>query len=92
VIENRFTTEEKNRIRRNLEGFKPETMSKKNKHNHKDSPFFSLIMEFEEPRPRNIEKDVKIFEWRSLSDAIKKILSKYVGIIICFILRTKSTG
>jgi hypothetical protein len=40
--------------------------------------FFRMIMDFPEPRPRNIEKDVKIFTWNFLIHAIRKIIQKYV--------------
>jgi hypothetical protein len=72
----RFTVEEKNRIRRNLEGFKPYTVSK-NKDECDD--VFRLIMGFPSPKPRNIEKDIKIFSWASLGQALKKIIGKYVS-------------
>lgn len=72
----RFTVEEKNRIRRNLEGFKPETISKAKAESEE---FFKLIMQFPSPRPRNIEKDVKVFEWELLSKSLGKIISKYVS-------------
>ncbi|MCJ1282175.1 hypothetical protein MMC26_001498 [Xylographa opegraphella] len=70
----RFTVEEKNRIRRNLEGFRPMTVSK-GKPDSED--FFKLIMGFPNPKPRNIEKDVKVFPWKILSHALKKIIGKY---------------
>lgn len=73
----RFTVEEKNRIRRNLEGFKPMTVSKSKQDSE---PFFKLIMGFPNPKPRNIEKDVKVFPWKILSSALKKIISKYVSV------------
>jgi len=70
----RFTVEEKNRIRRNLEGFRPMTVSKA----RADSEdFFKTIMGFPHPKPRNIEKDVKVFPWKILGTALKKIISKY---------------
>lgn len=72
----RFTVEEKNRIRRNLEGFRPATVSK-TKADSED--FFKLIMGFPNPKPRNIEKDVKVFPWRILATALKKIIGKYVS-------------
>ena len=72
----RFTVEEKNRIRRNLEGFRPMTVSK-GKSDSED--FFKLIMGFPNPKPRNIEKDVKVFPWKILSHALKKIIGKYVS-------------
>lgn len=71
---NRFTVEEKNRIRRNLEGFKPLTVSKAKSDSEN---FFKVIMGFGNPKPRNIEKDVKVFQWKVLSSALKKIISKY---------------
>jgi len=70
----RFTVEEKNRIRRNLEGFRPMTVSKAKTDSEE---FFKVIMGFPHPKPRNIEKDVKVFPWKILSTALKKIISKY---------------
>ena len=72
----RFTVEEKNRIRRNLEGFRPMTVSKGRL---ESEDFFKLIMSFPNPKPRNIEKDVKVFPWKILSHALKKIIGKYVS-------------
>ena len=74
LISVRFTVEEKNRIRRNLEGFRPLTVSKA-KLDSED--FFKTIMGFPHPKPRNIEKDVKVFPWKVLSQALKKIIGKY---------------
>ncbi|KAI1503386.1 hypothetical protein F5X99DRAFT_113690 [Biscogniauxia marginata] len=70
----RFTVEEKNRIRRNLEGFRPLTVSKAKADSEE---FFKIIMAFPNPKPRNIEKDVKVFPWKILGPALKKIISKY---------------
>ena len=70
----RFTVEEKNRIRRNLEGFRPMTVSKAKLDSEE---FFKTIMGFPHPKPRNIEKDVKVFPWKVLSQALKKIIGKY---------------
>ncbi|KAI8626518.1 hypothetical protein F5Y19DRAFT_466332 [Xylariaceae sp. FL1651] len=70
----RFSVEEKNRIRRNLEGFRPLTVSKAKPDSEE---FFKIIMGFPNPKPRNIEKDVKVFPWKILAPALKKIISKY---------------
>lgn len=75
LVGGRFTVEEKNRIRRNLEGFKPTTVSKSKADSE---PFFSTIMGYVAPKPRTIEKDVKVFPWKVLSSALKKIIGKYV--------------
>lgn len=69
-----FTVEEKNRIRRNLEGFRPLTVSKCK---IECADFFKLIMSFPHPKPRNIEKDVKVFAWKTLPHALRKIIRKY---------------
>lgn len=74
LIGARFTVEEKNRIRRNLEGFRPLTVSKAKPESEN---FFKLIMAFPPPKPRNIEKDVKVFPWSILPMALKKIIGKY---------------
>ncbi|KAL1596692.1 hypothetical protein SLS59_007722 [Nothophoma quercina] len=74
LVNVRFTVEEKNRIRRNLEGFRPLTVSKAKADSEE---FFKVIMGFPAPKPRNIEKDVKVFAWKILSHALKKIISKY---------------
>jgi hypothetical protein len=74
VSPNKFTVEEKNRIRRNLEGFNPITVSKSKADSES---FFRIIMNFSHPRPRNIEKDVKVFPWKTLASSLTKIISKY---------------
>jgi len=62
-----------------LEGFKPLTVSKQKKDSES---FLRLIMGFPEPKPRNIEKDVKVFPWPILSNALGKIISGYVSATI----------
>ncbi|CAE7131118.1 unnamed protein product, partial [Rhizoctonia solani] len=74
LVGTKFTTEEKNRIRRNLQGFKPATISKSQP---ESESFFRTLMEFPPPRPRNIEKDVKAFVWSKLPAMLEKVISKY---------------
>lgn len=74
LVHQTFDVEEKNRIRRNLQSLKPNTISKANLN---DRNFFNLIMSMENPRPRNIEKDLKVFHWSDLRKAISKVMSKY---------------
>lgn len=76
ITNGEFPVEEKNRIRRNLEGLRPTTISK---HKIGFGDFFQRIMDFPDPKPRNIEKDLKVFEWNLLGQALEKILSKYVS-------------
>ncbi len=76
LVATRFGVEEKNRIRRNLEGYHPLTVSKAKPDSEE---FFKIIMGFPNPKPRNIEKDVKVFSWKILAQSLKKIISKYVS-------------
>lgn len=76
LVDDTFQVEEKNRIRRNLEGLRPKTISK---HKAGSEVFFQRIMDFPAPKPRNIEKDVKVFDWDLLLQALHKIISKYVS-------------
>ncbi|ODV64247.1 uncharacterized protein ASCRUDRAFT_30998 [Ascoidea rubescens DSM 1968] len=38
---------------------------------------FKVIMSFDDPKPRNIEKNIKIYRWDSLEASLSKILPKY---------------
>ena len=73
--QSKFETEEKNRIRRNLETYKLETLSKGN---DDSESFFKLVMDYSNPPARHITKDLKVFQWSMLEQALKKIISKYV--------------
>jgi len=74
LVDRNIDVYEKNRIRRNLEKFKPITISK---HKSGTMDFFKLIMSFSDPKPRKIEKDLKAFSWSILNDAVIKILQKF---------------
>lgn len=74
LVEQSFTIEEKNRIRRNLQSLKPYTVSRSNRSCQR---FFNVLMNMEDPRPRNIEKDLKVFKWSDLFNAFNKVISKY---------------
>lgn len=74
-----FTWEEKNMIRRNLEGFRPPTVSKGNSGTEE---LFKVIMAFPAPQPRNIEKDIKVFHWKDLQRMLKKVIGKYVSFLV----------
>ncbi|KAJ3018238.1 hypothetical protein HKX48_003016 [Thoreauomyces humboldtii] len=72
-MEEQFSTEQKNRIRRNLESFKPLTAAKSKA---ETSELFARIMAFDHPRPRNIEKDLKVYDWEHLKSALEKIIAR----------------
>ncbi|EMD32102.1 hypothetical protein CERSUDRAFT_36774, partial [Gelatoporia subvermispora B] len=75
LIGMRLKLEPKNRIRRNLEGFGHMTVSKKQP---STEAFFKQIMEYGPPRPRRIQKDIKVFHWADLTPALEKLVYRYV--------------
>jgi hypothetical protein len=83
LVGTEFVVEEKNRIRRNLEGLRPTTVSKSRPG---FESFFQRIMDFPDPKPRKIEKDLKVFDWKLLPQALDKIISKYVSVVLPFLL------
>ena len=80
IAQAQFTSEEKSRIRRNLEFLHPTTVSRTGM-----PQFFQTLMDFPIPKPRVIEKDIKVFHWNSLEAGLKKVLEKYVR-RVCFVL------
>jgi len=76
LVASRFNVQEKNRIRRNLEGFHPVTVAKGRANTDN---YFKRIMGFGEPKPRVIEKDIKVFPWSSLYRMLRKVVGKYVS-------------
>lgn len=77
IINITLSSEIKNRLRRNLEKFQPITLSKSPKQGRPQYDMFLRIMAFGEPRPRNIEKDIKIFPWCNAPGALLKCFEKY---------------
>jgi hypothetical protein len=80
IVQAQFSPEEKSRIRRNLEFLHPITVSRPVM-----PQFFQTLMDFPIPKPRVIEKDIKVFHWNSLEAGLKKVLEKYVR-RVCFVL------
>ncbi|KAJ9064347.1 hypothetical protein DSO57_1031682 [Entomophthora muscae] len=71
-----FTLEEKNRIRRNLELFGPITVGKGTP---RTGELFRQIMAFPSPRPRNIEKGIKVFPFDRIPQALRKVVGKHTA-------------
>lgn len=78
IVQDHFNTDEKGRIRRNLESLAPTTISKSTK---ETKAFFEVLMNFSAPMPRVIEKDIKVFKWADLPLGLKKIMEKYVRLV-----------
>ncbi|KAL8675440.1 MAG: hypothetical protein Q9168_000141 [Polycauliona sp. 1 TL-2023] len=74
LIDCQTDTNEKNRIRRNVDKFDAKTTSKEDP---ETGALFNLIMGFSEPKPRHIAKPVKVFPWSSLGTAVKKVIEKF---------------
>ncbi|ORZ02822.1 hypothetical protein BCR43DRAFT_432104 [Syncephalastrum racemosum] len=68
--------EDKNRLRRNLEKYKPITVYKADQ---SMNPAFYQIMSYKNPKPRNIEKDIKIFPWSLVPTMLINIFQKPRG-------------
>ncbi|KAF2811519.1 uncharacterized protein BDZ99DRAFT_276956 [Mytilinidion resinicola] len=69
----RMSKEQKDRIRRNLENFKPTTISKSGD----TEKFFNVIMKFPNPMPRILIIAIKVFPWEVLGHVLIKSISKY---------------
>jgi hypothetical protein len=74
IMDYPFSVQEKNKIRRNLETFRPETVKK----NGTTLYFFHQLMNYINPKVRNIEKDIKVYPWADVTRAIKKVSQKYI--------------
>ncbi|TFK38381.1 hypothetical protein BDQ12DRAFT_585041, partial [Crucibulum laeve] len=70
-----FPVSEQNRIRRNLEELKPKTVS--NRGTEEEVAIYKLICSLSHPEPKNISKDIKVFEWDSMARGLRKVLSRY---------------
>lgn len=84
LTKNDFPIAEKNRIRRNLEFLKPTTVSKRRPELEN---LYHRIVDFPDPKPRSIGKDIKVFDWGQLGAALDKILSRYVSLSLYLYLR-----
>lgn len=73
IADGKSTSDERSRIRRNLEFLGPTTVSRAALPH-----FFQLLMDFPIPKPRGIEKDIKVFSWDTLEAGLKKVMEKYV--------------
>lgn len=80
---------DKNRIRRNLEGLRPITVCKPSsalvsgtavKRPSDEDEFYHQIMSYGEPKPRTLEKDIKMYKWNLIPTALAKVIQKYGGV------------
>jgi len=74
ISQDKTSDKEKGRIRRNLEFLRPTTVSRTSE----SSQLFQTLMDFPMPKPRTIEKPIKVFKWNSLVAGLNKVMEKYV--------------
>jgi len=74
-----FTVHERNRVRRNLEIFNPQTLHKEGAYDVWD--LFKQVTTYQNPKPWNIQKDFKVFDWNVVEDMMKEILKKYTVVV-----------
>jgi hypothetical protein len=97
VADEALGTSEKTRLRRNIQSFLPTRVEKADRDY---GELYTQIMKFPPPKPRTIEKKIKVFRWVLLEDILSKIASKYVCPIHLFesrgapklIIQTSSTS
>lgn len=71
-----LSVKEKTRLRRNIQCFSPIRLSKTD---CEFTSFYYTIMEMKNPKPRTIDKKLKVFNWLLLNDMLDKMLSKFVS-------------
>jgi len=76
VADEALGTSEKTRLRRNIQSFLPTRVEKADR---EYGELYTQIMKFPPPKPRTIEKKIKVFKWVLLEDILSKIASKYVS-------------
>ncbi|KAL8950179.1 MAG: hypothetical protein Q9222_003772 [Ikaeria aurantiellina] len=74
LVDIKFDVREKNRIRRNVECYRPVTVAKEIE---ETESFFRVVMGFPAPKPRHIEKAIKVFQWKVLGEMLQRIIGKY---------------
>jgi len=74
-----YEVDERNRVRRNLEVFSPVTLQKVGSHDYLD--LFRQVTSYENPRPWNIQKDFKVFDWSLVETMMREIVKKYSVIV-----------
>ena len=75
LLSARLTVTKKASIRGNLGNFGNMMVSKQDSETRE---FFDILMAFPAPKPRNIEKDIRIFYWKDLGSILKKTIGSFV--------------
>jgi hypothetical protein len=76
-----LNTDMKNRARRNMASVECKTLLRVVAHEHSKLEGFTVVMQFEDPKPRSIEKSIKIYKWDVLQTCLSKILQRFVSVV-----------
>jgi hypothetical protein len=74
-----YEVDERNRVRRNLEVFQPATLHKAGSCGYWD--LYGQVTGYNDPRPWNINKDFKVFDWGQMETMMREIVKKYSVVI-----------
>jgi hypothetical protein len=92
VLQIPLNTEMKNRARRNMASVECKTLLRVVANEHSKTEAFTAIMQFDDPKPRSIEKSIKIYKWNVLKACLSKILQRFVSFLPRLSLFTSNTG
>lgn len=85
ILGTSMNTEVKNRARRNMAAVASKTLAKGDYELDTsldaDNEAFLKVMSFDDPKPRSIEKSIKIYDWFDLKHCLEKILSRFVRVL-----------
>lgn len=84
LLETSFTVPAKNRARRNIAVLNPITLPKvkNDRARTANERMFVKVMGYPPPKPRTIEKNIKVYRWRDLTSCLEKIIQKYVSVLL----------
>ncbi|KIM30433.1 hypothetical protein M408DRAFT_58873, partial [Serendipita vermifera MAFF 305830] len=79
IVQLRLNTDLKNRARRNMASVACTTLDKVSAKDVPPTNDFITLMQFDHPKPRSIEKSIKVYHWRLLEQCLDKILWHFVS-------------
>ena len=84
LLETTFTVPAKNRARRNIAVLNPITLPKVKNDRARtvNEKMFVKVMGYPPPKPRTIEKNIKVYRWKDLTSCLEKIIQKYVSVFL----------
>ncbi|KAG8827195.1 hypothetical protein FRC19_005013 [Serendipita sp. 401] len=82
TLQRTLSTEMKNRARRNMAAVPSITLPKAKDLSDEQDPLytktFALVMDFDNPKARSIERSIKVFDWNNLFECLSRILQRFI--------------